>query len=425
MNATTNIALEALCIIISFLIMLFFLLERGKTSRIDKYFIVMLTMNIVALTADTSSFIFEGNPDAITHLYVTKVITYCCGYCLFGLYIEYATEYIRMYGDFPRKFTYIGTGIALVFELLMFAQLFWHYLFTVSDEGYYIKNPLIWWISGIGTGILFCFLIFIIIWARNILETNMLISLITFAALPTFAGIIQFVTKNTALVYVGVTLSLLVVYSTIHKDTVSKLASAENELEEARMNLMFSQIRPHFMYNSLTAIAQLCTIDPKRAQRATIDFSNYLRGNLDSVNYTQPIPFSQELKHVKTYLSLELMRFDDKLSVEYDIETEDFVVPVLSVQPLVENAVKHGVCKKIDAGTVKISTKETEDAYIVEVKDDGVGFNPNAPLDDSRSHIGVSSVRRRIESMMGGKLEIESEVGVGTRSVLTIPKRKE
>lgn len=204
-----------------------------------------------------------------------------------------------------------------------------------------------------------------------------------------------------------------------------ELKSTEDKLEEARLNLMFSQIRPHFMYNSLTAIAQLCTIDPKRAQRATIDFSNYLRGNLDSVNYTQPIPFSQELKHLKTYLSLEILRFDDKLNVEYDIETEEFLVPVLSVQPLVENAVKHGICKKNDIGTVKVSAKETEDAYIVEVKDDGVGFDPNEPLDDGKSHIGVSSVRSRIESMMGGKLEIESEVGVGTRSVLTIPKRKE
>jgi LytS/YehU family sensor histidine kinase len=330
-----------------------------------------------------------------------------------------------MYGHVPRKLTMIGTGIALVYEILMVVELFRHYLFIVDDAGYYVKSPVIWVVSGSGTFLLFCFLIFILIWARNMLETSLLISLLSFAALPTIAGIVQLITKNTALVYVGVTLSLLVVYSTIHKDTVNKLESAKNELEEARLNLMFSQIRPHFMYNSLTAIAQLCTIDPKRAQRATIDFSNYLRGNLDSVNYTQPIPFSQELKHLKTYLSLELMRFDDKLSVEYDIETEDFLVPVLSVQPLVENAVKHGICKKRDGGTVKISTRETEDSYIVEVADDGAGFDPNAPLDDSKSHIGVSSVRRRIESMMGGTLEIVSEVGVGTHSVLTIPKGKE
>ncbi len=425
MDASTNIALEVFCIIISFLIMIFFLLERAKTSRIDKYFIVMLTVNIVALTADMSSFTFEGNPNCIALLYFVKVLTYFCGYALFGMYIEYTTEYIGMYGHVPRKLTMIGTGIALVYEILMVVELFRHYLFIVDDAGYYVKSPVIWVVSGSGTFLLFCFLIFILVWARNMLETSMLISLLSFAALPTIAGIVQLITKNTALVYVGVTLSLLVVYSTIHKDTVNKLESAKNELEEARLNLMFSQIRPHFMYNSLTAIAQLCTIDPKRAQRATIDFSNYLRGNLDSVNYTQPIPFSQELKHLKTYLSLELMRFDDKLSVEYDIETEDFLVPVLSVQPLVENAVKHGICKKRDGGTVKISTRETEDSYIVEVADDGTGFDPNAPLDDSKSHIGVSSVRRRIESMMGGTLEIVSEVGVGTHSVLTIPKGKE
>lgn len=425
MDASTNIALEGFSIIICFLMMFFFLLEKGKTSRIDKYFIAMLTINIVALTLNMSSITFEGNPDAIKLLYVVRTATYVVGYMLFGIYIEYIVEYMRLYRDVPYKVKFIGTGIALVYEILSVLQLFVHYLFTVDENGYYVQSSTFFWVTESGVALLLIYLILVLVDFREIFGMRVWATILSFASLPTISSLIHIITHDTALVYVATTLGLLVVYSTIHKSTVRELKSTEDKLEEARLNLMFSQIRPHFMYNSLTAIAQLCTIDPKRAQRATIDFSNYLRGNLDSVNYTQPIPFSQELKHLKTYLSLEILRFDDKLNVEYDIETEEFLVPVLSVQPLVENAVKHGICKKNDIGTVKVSAKETEDAYIVEVKDDGVGFDPNEPLDDGKSHIGVSSVRSRIESMMGGKLEIESEVGVGTRSVLTIPKRKE
>ncbi len=421
MDASTNIALDALCSIICLLLMFFFLLNREKPSRIDKYLVTMLTFNVIALVADMSSFTFMGNPKHTILLYIVKTFAYLAGFLLYGIYIEYTAEYISVYGPISNKYRFFGTGMALFFQILIALQLFIHYLFTVDEDGNFVRGKGAW-ICGIGAIFLFIFMMFMCLKFRKQLGRLNCISLLIFAGLPTFVTIIPSTTKNTSLIFVASTLALLVVYSTIHKDTVKKLQSTETELAATRLNLVMSQIRPHFMYNSLTAIAQLCTIDPKRAQKATIDFSNYLRGNLDSVNYTQPIPFSQELKHLKTYLELELMRFEDILNVEYDIETEDFMVPALSVQPLVENAVKHGVCKKRDGGTVKIITKETSEEYIIEIRDDGVGFDINKPLSDEKSHIGVSSVRSRIEAMLGGSLEIESEVGVGTVSTLRIPK---
>ncbi len=421
MDAGINIALEALCSAICLLLMFFFLLERENPSRIDKYLVTMLTFNVIGLVADMSSYTFMGEPEHITLLYLVKNIAYLAGFFLYGIYIEYTTEYIGVYGPIPKFVRSAGTGMALFFQILIFLQFFTHYIFEVTGEGYFVRGRQAW-ICDVGVICLLLFMIGMCFVYRKTLGKANYIPLATFAALPTVITILPVSVKSSALVFVASTLALLVVYSTIHKDTVKRLQNTETELATARLNLVMSQIRPHFMYNSLTAIAQLCTIDPKRAQKATIDFSNYLRGNLDSVNYTQPIPFSQELKHIKTYLSLELMRFDDILSVDYDIETEDFMVPALSVQPLVENAVKHGICKKRDGGTVMIKTRENSDAFIVEVRDNGAGFDINKPLSDEKSHIGVSSVRSRIEAMMGGRLEINSEVGVGTVSTLTIPK---
>ena len=198
---------------------------------------------------------------------------------------------------------------------------------------------------------------------------------------------------------------------------------AEKEAYEAKVSVMVSQIQPHFMYNALTSIAMMCQIDPDTAQEATITFAKYLRGNMDSLKQTKPVPFEQELEHLKKYLYIEKLRFGKKLNIEYDIQATDFVLPQLSIQPLVENAVKHGVGMKKKGGTVTISTRETESAYEVIISDDGVGFDTTAEKkDDGRSHVGMENTMRRVKDMCGGEIRIESTVGEGTTATVILPK---
>ena len=200
----------------------------------------------------------------------------------------------------------------------------------------------------------------------------------------------------------------------------------QKELYEAKVSLMVSQIQPHFLYNSLTSIAMMCTKDPKLARDATINFADYLRGNMNSLKEKNPVPFEKELEHLKKYLMLEKMRFGDMLNIAYDIKTTDFVIPQLSVQPLVENAVKHGVGMKEDGGTVTIATEETENAYLVIISDDGVGFDTSAPKkDDGRSHVGMENVKQRLKEMIDADVVIESAIGEGTVATIIIPKDKQ
>ena len=196
----------------------------------------------------------------------------------------------------------------------------------------------------------------------------------------------------------------------------------QKELYEAKVAVMTSQIRPHFMYNALTSIAMMCELDPKTAKQATITFAKYLRGNMDSLKQTAPVPFTQELEHLKKYLYIEKLRFDDLLNIEYDIQATDFVLPLLSIQPLVENAVKHGVGMKEDGGTVKISTRETETAYEVVIEDEGVGFDVNEQKDDGRSHVGMENTKKRLRDMCGGEVKITSVIGKGTTAIVVLPK---
>ncbi len=197
----------------------------------------------------------------------------------------------------------------------------------------------------------------------------------------------------------------------------------QKELYEAKVSVMVSQIQPHFLYNSLTSIAMMCTKDPKQAKNATINFADYLRGNMNSLKQTSPVPFTQELEHLKKYLMLEQMRFGDLLNIEYDIQAVNFSLPQLSVQPLVENAVKHGVGMKEDGGTVTIATRELPDHFEVIISDDGVGFDSSAPpKNDGRSHVGMENTKQRLKDMCGGEVIIESEPGKGCVATIKIPK---
>lgn len=203
-----------------------------------------------------------------------------------------------------------------------------------------------------------------------------------------------------------------------------KMEKMDKELEESRVAVMMSQIQPHFLYNCLNTIYYLCGKDGAMAQQAVSDFSDYLQINLKSLNQKYPVPFLKELKHVKTYLKLEKLRFGDDLNIVYKIGPDHFSIPALSLQPLVENAVKHGICPKEGGGTVTIQTWETKEEFVVAVTDDGVGFDVSNFKDDEKKHIGIENVRRRLWAMSKALLEIDSILRQGTTARIRIPKEE-
>ena len=132
------------------------------------------------------------------------------------------------------------------------------------------------------------------------------------------------------------------------------------------------------------------------------------------------IPFERELAHVKKYVSLEHLRFGDKVKVNLDINQTDFLLPPLTVQMLVENAIKHGITKKYEGGTVNISTNKDDRGFIIKVEDDGVGFDADSPIGEK--HIGIRSIKNRLERFVsGGSLIVESKPGKGTVATVIIP----
>ncbi|MBR5485124.1 MAG: histidine kinase, partial [Oscillospiraceae bacterium] len=192
----------------------------------------------------------------------------------------------------------------------------------------------------------------------------------------------------------------------------------QEDLNHSQISIMLSQIRPHFLYNALTAIQCLCRTDPAKAEKALIQFSRYLRANLSAINSQEYIPFTEELNHIENYLAIEKLRFGDRLEIIYEIEEADFVVPVLSIQPIVENAVKHGVSKKLDEGYVIIASRKVNNGYEITVTDNGVGFDTTKNIDEKS--YGMRNITSRIKAMNNSTIKFNSKIGEGTEVVVTI-----
>ena len=204
------------------------------------------------------------------------------------------------------------------------------------------------------------------------------------------------------------------------KELEMERIALDAELTESRMSTMMSQIRPHFIYNTLGSIEQLCDIDPKKAGELVHDFAKYLRGNFGELDNPKPILMSKEMEHVHHYVSIENVRFPD-MTFTFEMNSADFKIPALTVQPIVENAIKHGLMKLQKGGTIKVVSYETDTHYCISVVDDGVGFDASV-MHDERKHVGLRNIRERLKSMVGGTLEIESTLGVGTKALVKIPK---
>lgn len=204
-------------------------------------------------------------------------------------------------------------------------------------------------------------------------------------------------------------------------DADARAERMEKELAESKVTIMLSQIEPHFLYNSLSTIKALCAKDPKAAAEAVSHFAKYLRGSMASLSDKKPIPFDDELRHLENYFYIEKLRFGRRVELIFDLETTDFMLPILTLQPLVENAVRHGRGDGRGTITITVATKRLANGSLLSVSDDGSGFNLQTLARDGSRHVGIENTRNRLEYLCRGRLTVESRPGTGTTIIIFVP----
>ena len=339
---------------------------------------------------------------------------------VYGYIIRTIIIVLFMYIVNPKKNYLISWILIAVNALVHLTAFFSSICFTISSDNNYLGGPLSSFCFFISL-VLMAYLLFLVLREysqKSKIETFIPIFLVATIVASMFLDAF-FNEKMQMFDYVTVALCFVSIFFYIWLHIQLFILHEKKLIENQKVKLMLSQIQPHFLYNSLNAIQAIEGV-PEKAQNAIIDFSKYLRENLDTLTGPDVVSFEKELEHLNKYISLEKLRFGEKVKVDFDIKCNDFMLPVLTVQMLVENAIKHGITKKYEGGKVSVTADLIEDNYIIIVKDDGVGFDVKKQLEGN--HVGIINIKKRLEYFVDGSLNIESEVGKGTTATIKIPK---
>lgn len=425
-----NIVLDTYSILLTISLGIYLWVKMDRKEKLNHFFLLMCLFNLGMLLGDMTNWTCEGyaKPWLPFFLRFGTVLYYICSGPLLLSFIGYVIEYLS-----PR--VTVHKAIWNIACFLTAAQCFFSILslwtgtyFYIDEGNRYVRGNL-FWLSQCIPLLIYGITVALIIRYRRALRWTDVLFFLSDVVLPLIAEVIQSMNYGIALMNTGSTFALFLIFINIQSKRELLIQQQKNALVEARMDMMMSQIQPHFLYNMLAAIRRLCDREPGEAKAAIQDLSLFLRGNLNALLNKEPISFERELAHTRHYLNLEKRRFGERLHIVFDINETDFKMPPLSLQPIVENAVKHGIMPREEGGTVLIRSEWMDNAYLITVLDDGVGFVNDRTVHSKRktrqndhSGIGINNVRDRLQIQCKGNLNIESEPGKGTKVMITIPE---
>jgi len=415
--------MSVFCAIICLTCLFIVFTEYNKKEKRNKLYIGLIVTLIIMLLSDAAANGLQGKPGINPYLMIRILsIAYICGPVMM-IFLTRLIMTIINEKTFASKTaffaSYIAIGTCVLDIIFILISQFIPLYFEVDNNNLLIRNQ-IWNIVTqslaficmfIGSGILISY--------KKSISRREFITMLAQIVIPAFSVVFYIFFVELSVVNYAVTIAVLLYFGNVQSELIYKIKQKELELIKGHISIMLSQIQPHFLFNSLTAIIGLCDKDPARAKEMTFEFSEYLRSNMESLTEKELISFEQELKHIEVYLSLEKAIYGKGLNVVYNIEVSDFKLPVLTLQPIVENAVKHGIGKREGGGTVSVSAIQTDKAYVLNVSDDGLGF---VVKENERTSVGIANVTNRLSVMCGGSLEIKSEPQVGSTVTITIPK---
>lgn len=419
-----NLAMESWGLLFCLLAAAILLVATHIDRHTKRYFLAIFSFLFLDLLANMGGLLLRGRSDTIGYvlLRLANFLEYFWGDVLtlvLTLYLLYLIDHgDKSLTQLWRKAAW--TLFAVAAGLLVISQ-FTGIFYSVDAGGIYHRGPLFWLSQVIAIASLVLDVLLIVRYRQKLSRAEK-ISFCVYVCVPIVALIAQLFCYGVYFLLLSSTLAAVFMLGAIILDQTEQYYRTEQELAQMRSSIVLSQVQPHFLYNSLTAIAALCEHAPAEAKEATLAFAEYLRTNMNALNAKGTVPFATELKHIETYLYLEQLRFGDDLLVDMDIEVTDFSLPALTIQPLVENAVKWGVCQDEDGGMVKLTTRETPLGVEVTVSDDGVGFDPEHLPQDGKDHLGLQLVRDRLKMVCGAKLTVESKIGQGTVVRVFIPR---
>ena len=383
-----------------------------------RFFISLFLAVMLCITCASIDLLIYKNPSMVT---AEKIIVYF-EYILVTLPMPMFTSYLlHTCGENLRKSSLFRAALALygfLFIMMIIAQ-FTTFLYYITPDNQFFRGEWHFLLMFPMLAITFLNLAgvirrreklppkYFVAFLINLIPLSIAVSAHTFFFVPTVG-------------YTSIAISTVSMFAVIIYDQIEQYLKHQREIAHQRANIMVLQMRPHFIYNAMMSIYYLCAQNPKKAQQVTLDFTTYLRKNFTAIANEDTIPFADELEHTRAYLAVEQVQFEDSLCVEYDTPHTQFRLPPLTLQPIVENAVKHGFDPEKAPLHIFIKTRETANGNEIIVEDDGSGFDISV-LDNTEQHTALANINQRLEMMCGGKIKIRPREGGGTVVTVIIP----
>ncbi|SHI45626.1 sensor histidine kinase [Pseudobutyrivibrio xylanivorans] len=414
-----------------------FSIDRGKTveKRENIQLGYLLLINTVILVFDMFAVTYNGEPGNVSRV-ILRVANFGLFFSLYLLEI-YFLAYLKAVivnngGSFSVWFKYLGILLMVISIVILVFDQYTHRIYYFDENNIYHRGES-YVLALMPVFICFALILFIVFYSRHYFSNLQVLALLIYLSFPVCSAIIMVVTGEvSSIINISITISLMLMYLFYEIEKNQRMLKQAEELVEAeRANnqfknyMLWTQIQPHFIYNNLNVIQFLCRKDPELAAEAVVNLSAFLRSYIDAYDMDVCIPISEELEIINHYLYMQKLRYGDRLEVEIAVSCEHFSVPPLSVETLVENAVRHGVAKKTEGGRVSIRVYEDENEYLAKVEDNGVGFDSSElETDDGKNHVGLKNTNSRLKFMINGYLEVESQVGHGCKAIVHVPKGK-
>ena len=378
---------------------------------------MLVTSFFMLLLEGASWFFYESHPAVFRVLATLAMLSLIV---LLGLYSDYVESQLKLSSLFSRRIRQINYGICAFLALLWIINGIFPFFYDFQTLRFVPSFGTV--LTVLGVAVVYLDNVFLVYISRDKIGRKQFIIMMFLPVLPVAAFVPSLFGSEVRLLFPMTFFVMLANYVRLFNLQYASLDTQREKLHSLQIRSTTERMKPHYIYNVLTSIYYLCETDPPLAQKAVGTFSDYLRSVLENLDAGGLIPFEQEMQTIRSYLSLEQLRFGDRFSVEFDIDADQFLLPPFSVQPLVENAVKHGVGQTNRPGEIIVESYETPTHYIVAVRDNCGGFDVEH-FQHTKSNFGLRYIQKILDLTVNGKMKIESEVGAGTAVTIQIPKQ--
>ena len=396
------------------------LISRSTEESTRRFFINFFTMLLLYVAAN-----FCGQISALftRNMLITMASLFLESFASSVLLVMLTAYLLRCCGQVPTKrpLMYVVTVLWLAYVALLVYTQFTETIYYFTPQNDYHRGPY-YPVLLVPPVLIILTDLIALLFKKKKLSKRQFSAFFAYLLIPMAAMLLQSLFYGLYLIVFASAVSALFFFLTMLRDQDDQAFAQREENIRQRASISALQMRPHFIYNTMTSIYYLCRQDPEKAQQVILDFTTYLRKNFTAIGRNETIPFEEELEHTRAYLAVELVRFEDQLVIDFDTPHTAFRLPPLTLQPIVENAVKHGLDPELKELHILIRTRRTEMGSEIVVEDTGVGISD---VDNGDPHIGLSNIREKLRIMCRGTIQIGPGKTGGTRVRIYIPDNME